>query len=319
MAISDIVNPEVVSALTNEKLATKLATVPGLDTSSEFEVGTPGTSWEVPYNKRLAAMARDGEGVTLTPQTMSQAKYKMVVQRAAQVYKDEDIAKMVATGDPAGNLSDRLAEVGYEYLMARRLDILEGAIPTANRYDPAAVISDTVLAVAKGKLGDHASDLKAALMHSSAYNYLERTGKIVYQPISNVLPLYSQTNFLGANGSGLVPTCAGLVLMQSDAISAEFASTVYKYPTYLLGMEAMGMYWQKNSTLATYRDEITGGGYTGWVYRLPGFVMCLHGVSYDESTSPQLYTSAALKATANYALKWDQKLVKAVRVLTKVA
>lgn len=318
MAIANIVNPQILSDIVNEKLTNMLATIPGLDTNSEFALGSPGTSWEIPYNKVLTDLTRDGEGVTLTPQTLAQDKYKMVVQRMGQSYKDEDIARMVATGNPAESLAQRIAEKSMEYMLARRIDILEGAIPTANRYDPAAVISDTVLATAKGKLGDKAMDLKVALMHSAAFNYLERTGKIVYQPINNIIPLYSQTNFLGANGTGLVPTCAGLVLVQTDHISSEFASTVYKYPTYLLGTDAMGLFFQKNIRIEKAREYLTGGGYDFYTVR-GDFVMCLHGVDYSESTSPQLYTSAALKSTSNYTLKWNQKNVKAVRVLTKVA
>lgn len=318
MAIANIVNPEVLAAIVMEKLTNMLVNLPGIDTSSEFAIGEKGTSWKIPYNKVIADMTRDGEGVTLTPQTLSQDIYKMVVQRVGQAYKDEDIAKMVAVGAPAEGIATSIAEKMQEYILARRIDILEGAIPTANRYDPAAVISDTVLATAKGKLGDKAADLKIALMHSAAFNYLERTGKIVYQPVGNIIPLYSQTNFLGANGSGLVPTCAGLVLIQTDNISSEFASTVYKYPTYLLGTGAMGLYFQRNLTVEYHREILVGGGYTSIVPRFD-FVCCLHGVSYTESTDPQVYTSAALKLTTNYTLKWNQKNVKAVRVLTKVA
>jgi hypothetical protein len=106
--------------------------------------------------------------------------------------------------------------------------------------------------------------------------------------------------------------------MQTDAITAEFASSVYKYPTYLLGNEAMGMFFQKNLRIEKGREYLVGGGYDFYTVRAD-FVMCLHGVDYSESTNPQLYTSAALKSTSNYTLKWNQKNVKAVRVLTKVA
>lgn len=318
MAISDIVNPEVLGDIVNEKLTNLLVNVPGLDTSTEFTLGRAGTSWDIPYNKVLTDLTRDGEGVTLVPQTLSQDKYGMVVQRMGQSYKDEDIARMVAAGNPAESLAARIAEKAYEYMLARRIDILEGAIPTANRYDPAAVVTDQVLAVGKQLLGAKGSDLKVALMHSAAFNYLERTGDIVYQPMSNIIPLYTQTNQFGLYASGTVPTCAGMVCIQSDSIEGVSASSVTKYPIYLLGNDAMGMFWQKNIRIEKAREYLVGGGYDYYTVR-GDFVMCLHGVDYSESTSPQLYTSAALKNTSNYTLKWNQKNVKAVRILTKVA
>jgi hypothetical protein len=318
MAISDIIDPEVLAAAVNERLAYMIPQIPGLDTSTDFAIGNPGTSWDIPYNKILTDMVIDGESVTLTPQALSQSSYKMVVQRAAQAYKDEDIAKMVAASDPANNLTSRLAEKVIEYMLARRLDVLDGAIPTANRYEPASAVVDTVLTTAKQKLGDKQETLKFALMHSNTYNKLESLGDIVWQPESNILPVYTQTNQLGVSAGNVVPTCAGMRLIQTDKIGVVSQSSKNNYPIYLLGADAMGLFWQKNLTVAQQREELIGGGYTAWVPRI-NFVMCLHGVSYTESTTPQSYTSANLKLTTNYTLRWDAKNIAAVRVLVNAS
>jgi hypothetical protein len=291
MAITNIINPEVLSGIVNEKLTNLLLQIPGLDTTTQFPIGEVGTSWKIPYNKVISDIVIDTESTTLTPQTLSQDYYRHVVQRMGQAYKDEDIARMVATGNPADNLAARIAEKAYEYMLARRIDILEGAIPTANRYDPAAAPTDTIFSLAKGKLGSKASMLKVAVMHSNTYNYLERQSDIVFQPMGNILPLYNQTNILGSTGSGLVPTIAGMVVLQSDAITGVSQSGGTTYPAYLLGNEAMGLFFQKNLAIEKWREPLVGGGYDYYVVRA-AFVMCLHGVDYAESSTPQSYTSA---------------------------
>lgn len=321
MAISDIVNPQVLSDLTSEKLANMLVDIPGLFTSREFPIGAPGTSWEIPYNKLLDDLIMDGESVTLVPQALKQGSYKSVVQRAARAWKDEDIASMVATGDPAMELSTRMAEVAKKYMMLRMLDVLDGAVPAANRNVAAGGATDDTVRDTKFKLGDKANDLKYILVNSNVYKQLEDGGYISWQAMNNIIPISGASLYgfqvpVGAVAGGLVPTVAGLILIVSDNISAITGTlTATKYPSYLLGQEAMGLYYQKKVTVATQREELIGGGYDAIVERV-NFVMTLHGVSYDQGSSPQLYDSSSLRTKTNYTLKWDQKNVKAAIMVT---
>ena len=72
----------------------------------------------------------------------------------------------------------------------------------------------------------------------------------------------------------------------------------------------MGHYWQQDLNIDLDRDVIAK---EDLISPDLDFVMTLHGVDYT-STS---YTDANLQNTANYTLKWDQKLVKAVRLVTQ--
>ena len=80
--IAGIIDPEVLGDIVQDKLANLIVNLSDLDSTDEFDIGTPGTSWEIPMNDLLPAFTRNGEGVTLTPQNLTQNRYKMVVQRA---------------------------------------------------------------------------------------------------------------------------------------------------------------------------------------------------------------------------------------------
>lgn len=331
MSISTIINPEVLGAIVNEKLADLIPNLPATYTTDNFTIGTPGTSWEIPYNKKLTALTRDGEGVTLTPQNLGQDKYKMVVQRAGQAYKAPDIDEMVAKYSPKGILSgdarDRMideyagnvAGVVWDYIFDRELDVLEGAIPSANRSTAGTSATYTAIQNGKNKLGDKKSKLRYAIMHSNEFSKLETAGHIIYQPRNNILPLNAtQVVNLGMDpNASVVPTVAGLIVVQTDKIDA-IASSPETRPIYLLGDMSLGYFYQRNLTIEYDREALVGGGYDIIIPRVD-FVQCLHGVSYSEATSPQAYTSAALKTTTNYTLKWDQKDVLAVRVLVQTS
>lgn len=331
MAIANIINPEVLGGITNEKLAELIPNLPATYTTEDFAIGTPGTSWEIPYNKNLTALTRDGEGVTLVPQALGQDRYKMVVQRAGQAYKAPDIDEMVAKFSPKGifngdardrminEFAGNIAGTVWDYVFDRMLDMFEGAIPSANRTTVATTATYTAVATGKNLLGDKKDKLKYLLLHSTQFSALETAGHIVYQPRNNILPVnITQAMTLGVDpASTVVPTCAGLICVVTDKIDAASSSPVTR-PMYILGDQALGFYYQRNLTIEYDRESLSDGGYDIVIPRLD-FVHCLHGVSYTEATDPQSYTSAAIKLTTNYTLKWDQKDVKAVRVLVNDA
>jgi hypothetical protein len=327
MAIANIINPEVLGQIVNEKLANLIPNLPATYTTTEFSIGNPGTSWEIPYNKKLTALTRDGEGVTLVPQNLGQDRYKMVVQRAGQAYKAPDIDEMVSKFSPKGifqgeaqnrmidEFTGNIAGTVYDYIFDRMIDLFEGSIPSANRYAPGAVASKTTIQAAKMKLGDKASKLKYVLMNSTDFDKLDTAGHVVYQPANNIVPIsVAQTSTIGIDPkANMVPTVAGMIIVQTDKIGALSSSPVTR-PIYLLGDGALGFYYQRNLTIEYAREALIGGGYDVVIPRVD-FVHTLHGVSYTESTSPQVYTSAAIKNTSNYTLKWNHKEVNAVRLL----
>jgi len=53
MSIANIIDPEVLGNISMEKLASMIPNLTGVDSSGEFAIPTPGTSWQIPYNKVL--------------------------------------------------------------------------------------------------------------------------------------------------------------------------------------------------------------------------------------------------------------------------
>jgi hypothetical protein len=318
--IAGIIDPEVLGDIIQDKLANKFANISDLDTSSEFSVGTPGTSWEIPINDLITAFTRDGEDVTLIPQNLTQDRYKMVVQRAGQAYREQRIDDLI-TGDIKKStlkLAERITERAIEYILQSRFWILEGAIPAVNRRG-ALGTNLTAAEIGQGKflLGDKSTDLKYILMHSKTFEDLSNAGVIVWQTMVNIVDAAgytSQINLGDVPPANKVPTVRGLICVVSDYCTI-VTGTPTQYVSYLLSPLAMGMYYQKNLTIEEDKEILVDGGYKFYVPRID-YCLCLHGMNYAEATSPQLYTQAALQNIANYTMIFaSAKNIGAVRLL----
>jgi hypothetical protein len=319
--IAGIVDPQVLGAVIADKLANMFMNAADIDTRNEFSVGTPGTSWEIPLNDLIPAFQRDGNGVTLVPQSLTQDKYKMVVQRAGKSYREDSIDKMV-TGDKKKstlNLAQRIAERIKDYMIQSRFWVLEGAIPAANRR-PALGATLTANEVGAGKrlIGDKSQNLKYAVMHSKTFEDLQIGGWITWQSMVSVIDTgngYATRFNLGdVPPANRVATIRGLICIVTDYCTT-VAGTPTQYVTYLLAPGAMGLFFQKEVEMSEDKETLVDGGYKFFTPRI-NFVMCLHGMDYTQATSPQLYTQAALQATANYTMVFaNAKNVQAVRLL----
>lgn len=320
--IAGIIDPRVLGDVVQDKLANMLMNIADIDTSDEFSVGTPGTSWEVPMNDLIPAFQRDGNGVTLVPQSLTQDTYKMVVQRAGKSYREDRIDNLV-TGDRKKstlNLGTRIAERAKDYMIQSRFWVLEGAIPAANRR-PSLGTNITSAEVGAGKilLGDKSQELKYAVMHSKVFEDLQAAGAITFQTMASIVDTgagyATRINLGDVPAANQVPTVRGLICVVTDYCTT-VAGTPTTYVTYLLGQGSMGLYFQDTITIDEDKEINVDGGYKFFTPRID-FVMCLHGVSYTESTTPQAYTQAALQNTANYTQKFvSAKNITAVRLLT---
>jgi len=318
--IAGIIDPEVLGDIVQDKLANMLLGIPDLDSTDEFPIGTPGTSWEVPVNDLLPAFTRNGEGVTLVPQNLTQSRYKMVVQRSGQAYREQRIDNLV-TGDANKstlNLGTRIAERARDYIVQSRFWILEGAIPSSNRRSALGTnLTTAEIGAGKALIGDKSSMLKYALMHSKTFEDLNNAGAIVYQTMANVLDpgsgYSSRINLGDTPPANSVPTVRGLICVVSDYCTT-VAGTPTQYATYLLGQGAMGMYFQQQLKVDEDQELLIDGGYKYFVPNVD-FVLCLHGTSYNEASNPQSYTQVNLQNTANYAQVFSSaKNILAVRL-----
>ena len=312
--ITDVIDPEILANMVLMKLPNNTILIPGVFTTSEFPIGEKGTVWTIPYNNVLGDLETYQSGTDLTPQKLTQANYQMVVIRKAAVYSSDKIVPIAAYKDPQDSISTQLAtQTIPEMYMKTQIYILEGGIPAANRYDgSAADISAASVRAAKLLLGDKADSLRYILMHSKQFGDLDAAGAVVYQPKNTIYPLYgTQTTDIGLppDPANMVATVAGLIIYVSDNCTT-VAGSPTNYVAYLLGDNAMGHFWQQNLNIDLDRDVLAK---EDLISPDLDFVMCLHGVHYG-STS---YTDANLQNTANYTLRWNQKLVKAVRLLTQ--
>lgn len=309
--ITDVIDPEILARMVLLQLPNNTILIPGVFTTDEFPIGTKGTLWEIPYNNNLGDLETYLAGTDLTIQKMTQSKYRMVVIRKAAVYATDKIVNNAAYKNPMDFISTQLAtQTIPEMYMKTQIYILEGAIPAANRLTAGTNMSAAKVRAAKLLLGDKLASLKHILMHSKQYGDLEAAKEIVYQPKNTLLPLYeTQVTNVGLPPTGdLIATVAGLIIHVSDNCTLGGGSPE-TYASYLLGDDAMGHFWQQQLNIDLDRDVKAK---EDWFSPDLDFTMCLHGVDYT-STS---YTVANLQNTANYDLKWDQKLVKAVRLLT---
>jgi hypothetical protein len=168
--------------------------------------------------------------------------------------------------------------------------------------------SDVV--AAQYQIGDQASKLKFAVMHSKVFKDLKNAGAITFQTAANILPLASQTATLGLELGSLVPTLEGMIVKISDYATVVSGSPT-QYVTYLLGVGSMGLFYQRAPKIEEGREALIDGGYDYVVPRMD-FVMLTHGTNYT-STS---YSDTNISDTANYVLKWNQKQVHAVRIIS---
>jgi hypothetical protein len=311
MALADIVVPEILGQMVLEQLQNKILDFPGVDTTTEFAVGTNGTKWEIPYQKLIGDFQVDGEGVTLVPTAATQDTYAHIVNRRGQAYKVPSIDRLAAYRDPGLFLAEQIAQAISKEMQANRFRILEGAVPSANRHTVSGSLTDDEVTDAKMLIGDKFVDLKIAAMHSSVYKSLFKAGQIAMQPVGNIVPVNAaQTNMLGIAPGTNVATISGLQIFITDGITTVSGSPD-QYVTYLLGQGAMGLFYQRAPLIEYTREYLSDGGYDIIIPRMD-FVQCLHGTDYT-STS---YTDANLSDTDNYDLKWDQKEVKAVRIIS---
>ena len=312
--ITDIIDPEILGDMILEKLPNNTILIPGVFTTTDFPIATKGTIWEIPYDELLGDFETYLSGTDLTPQKLGQDSYRMAVIRKAAVYSSDKIVPIAAFKDPMQFVSKKLAEQNIPLMYFKtQLRILEGAIPPANRKDGSgAIISASVIRTAKLKIGDQAANLESILMHSKQFGDLETEKTIIYQPKNMIYPLFgTQTTDVGAppKPANMVATVAGLIIYVSDNLTA-LGTSPETYRTYLLGEKAMGHFWQQQLNIDLDRDVLAKQDI---ISPDLDFVMVLHGVDYTSTA----YDDADISNTANYTLKWNQKQVGAVRLVTQ--
>lgn len=252
VAITDIINPEVLADQVAAKFPDKLAFVGTsvVNINDEFPLGSPGTEFKMPFWKRGGSFAAMTEGTPLVPGKVTTGSEFATVLRAGIAYENLDTALLVSIPDPmaemAGQLSTRLAEYLDDSLITK-------ANLTPNLYDQSVngagtLTADAIITAAIAALGDNHSKLMggsgALIMHSKPYGDLMKLGLIqnMYQAGMDVVK------------SGQIPTLLGMPIIISDRVTTTTVSGVVYYNTYIAGPDALGLYFQRLVNIETFRD-----------------------------------------------------------------
>jgi HK97 family phage major capsid protein len=294
-AIADVIVPEVLADQISAKFPENLvfANTGLVQTDPNFPLGTPGTSFKIPFWKRIGTFGALTEGTAMTPKKVTAAAEYAVVQRAGDAYEVLDTSQLVSMADPMAEISTQIARRAAEYIDNALVAELE---KTPNVYDNSAngagtMTADALMAAMIEKMGDqHQSFLGngAVVMHSKVYGDLTKLGLIqnVYQ---------SGMDFLK---TGIVPTIVGLPIFLSDRCTTAVVSTVTQYNSYIVGPGALSLFYQRQVMVEFDRDILKSSDV----------------VAATVHFAPHLY---GWDDVGNALAAEDARSIKAIRVRTK--
>lgn len=252
VAISDIINPEVLADQVGAKFPDMLAFIGTsvVNINDEFPLGSPGTEFKMPFFKRGGSFAAMTEGTPLVPGKIGSGSEFAVVLRAGLAYENLDTATLVSIPNPMDALSSQIARRAAEYIDDA---LVVKANLTPNYYDQSVngagtLTADAIITAVINTLGDNHTKLMsgagALIMHSKQYGDLMKLGLIQNQYQSGMDTIKS----------GMIPTLLGMPIILSDRVTTTTISSVVHYNAYVAGPDALGLYFQRMVNIETDRD-----------------------------------------------------------------
>lgn len=256
-AIADIINPEVLADQLSAKFPDHLVlgALPIVRVDDTFPLGSPGTQFKIPSWKRIPAFGALTEGVAMTPGKITSMSEFATVLRAGAAFEVYDTAELVSKADPVSEIADQIARRAAEYIDNKL--VLE-AEHTPNTFDQTnagvqtnaggTVDQNCLIKAMTSTLGDNYGALlgggAALIMHSKVYADLLQTAAIQnqYQSGMNVIK------------EGTVPSLLGLPIYLSDLVTTNVVSTVTQYHTYIVGRDALALFYQREVMVEFDRD-----------------------------------------------------------------
>jgi hypothetical protein len=237
-----------------------------------FPLGSPGTQFKIPSWKRIPAFASLTEGTAMTPGKITSYAEFATVTRAGAAFEVYDTAELVSKADPVSEIADQIARRAAEYIDAK---LVLQAEHTPNTYSVAATLDQNVLITAiTSTLGDNYGALLGGsgviVMHSKVFADLIKTGAIqnLYQGGFDVLK------------TGLLPSLLGMRVIQSDLVTTATISAATNYHTYILGRDALALFYQREVIVEFDRDILLQADIiAGSVHFSP------HLFGYDDQTT----------------------------------
>lgn len=256
-SIADIVNPEVLADQVSAKYPDMLVLGGSglVEVDTTFALGTPGTTFTIPFWKRIGEFGTLSEGTPLETKKITTGKEQTVVLRAGIALASYDTAALVSKSDPMTEISNQLSRRAAEYLDSQivlkaaktpnTLDASGTTYNTAGTIEPNAIITGMI-----ASFGDNYGKIigsGALVMHSKPFGDLMKLGLIqnVYQSGMDVLK------------TGTVPTLLGMPIFLSDRVTNSTVSSVNYYQTYVVGPGSLALFFQRNVKVEFDRDILS--------------------------------------------------------------
>lgn len=250
-AIADIINPEVLADQIAAKFPDKMVFGNSnlVEVDSTFPLGSPGTTFTMPFWKRIGAFGSLTEGTAMVPSKIAASKEYATVQRAGAAYEVYDTAALVSKADPMSEISTQTGIQAARYIDNQ---LMLEAKKTPNAVDVSGTTTglwdqNTLITSVVSKLGDNYAAMLAGgrvIMHSKVYQDLITTGAIQNQYQSGMNTLQT----------GLLASISGLPIDISDLVTTTVVSGVTYYTTYVVGPGSLALFYQRQVTVEFDRD-----------------------------------------------------------------
>lgn len=317
--LADVIVPEVFNQYVINESVSKSAFFQSGIAAALPEVGanfpTGGKTVNMPFWNDLSGDSVVIDDTTnLTISNITSGQDEAVVVHRGKVFGATDLSAELAGDDPMRVIGDRFAAYWQREMQTALINTLAGAMgTTVSGYSMAAnTLNISAISGAAGvfdadsfldacqKLGDAQDALAGCAVHSATYNLMLKADLIDF-----IKP---------SDAADAVPTYIGKRVIVDDNMPVSGAA----YTTYIFGPGAIG-YAEGNvkNGAEVGREPLQSGG-TDYIVNRRRFVMHPRGIRWAGNVSPSP-TNAQLATTTNWNRVYDQKKIRIVRFIHKVA
>jgi hypothetical protein len=317
--LADVIVPEIFNQyVINESVTKSAFFASGIaavlpEVGANFPAG--GKTVNMPYWNDLSGDSVIIDDTTnLTISNITTGQDEAVVVHRGKVFGATDLSAELAGDDPMRVIGDRFAAYWQREMQTALINTLAGAMATtvsgysmaANTHNISALSgaagvfdADSFLDACQ-KLGDAQDSLAGCAVHSATYNLMLKSDLIDF-----IKP---------SDASDAVPTYIGKRVIVDDSMPVSGAN----YTSYIFGPGAIG-YAEGNVKNGSEvgREPLQSGG-TDYIVNRRRFVMHPRGIRWAGNVSPSP-TNAQLATTTNWNRVYDQKKIRIVRFVHKIA
>lgn len=313
--IADVIVPEVFNQYVIERTAELSALSQSGIISNNPELdrlaSSGGKTINMPFWEDLTGADEVlSDNGALTPQKITSGQDVAVLLMRGKAWSVNDLAKALSGDDPMAAIGDLVATYWARMRQATLFSTLTGVFGSAsmdgNEHDisagagAAAVLSGETFLDAIQKLGDASDKLAAFSLHSAAFTHLRKQNLIEFIPDSE--------------GKVQIPTYLGRRVIVDDGHPA--AAGVYT--SYLFGAGAVGLgNGAAPVPTETDRDSLAGDDI---LINRQHYLLHPRGVAWQGATvAASSPTNAELEAAANWARVYENKNIRIVKFVYKLA